>query len=412
MKKILGTLLLAVLCLLSGCGGGVVQEVTQPKPVEVQVAFEETERVLPYQDVQLSMQALWQRDDPCARVLEEAVVLFEKQTGAAVTVLWPGEDGTTSANTERIDIFQLSEADFQSDAKKYALDLTEMAEAAHYDEKSHEVLRQQIVGQCGYLGAVAQVPYLGGVYYNTRIFEDCGIVQTPRNWEEFLDLCRILREAGWQPLTLDKSDTLVATELHLRRTIGTEELARLMGKEAHWQNHRGAIGALEQVMSFVQEGNIAYGTPADHPAGQNKMALSGSAMMVGTNATCAAVEAATLVDLDWGVFPYPGDTSSGTWIKADVLMIHKDSPNSQAAFDFLMLLATGEFDQLRADLSEGIPADPANASVIDGAMEALAAAQPVQVGLLGRKQQDATVKLWSGWYKKVTSYASALERSK
>ena len=412
MKKILGTLLLAVLCLLAGCGGDLVQEETQPQPVEVQVAFEETERTLPYQDVQLSMQALWQQHDPRARVLEEAAALFEKQTGAVVTVLWPKEDGTTSANGEIIDIFQLSEADFQSDAKEYALDLTEMAEAAGYAEKSHEVLRQQIIEQCGYLGAVVQVPYLGGVYYNARIFEECGIVRTPRTWEEFLDVCRILREAGWQPLTLDNSDTLTATELHLRRTIGTEELARLMGRDVHWQNHSAAIAALEQVMAFVEVGNMAYGTPVEHPAGQNKMALSGSAMTIGTNAACAAVEAGTLVDLNWGVFPYPGETGSGTWMKADVLMIHKDSPNAQAAFDFLMLLVTGEFDQLRADLSEGIPADPANASMINGAMDAIAAAQPEPVGLLGRKQQDATVKLWSGWYKKVSSYASALERSK
>ena len=412
MRKIRWALLLAVLCLLAGCGGGAVQEATQPQPVEVQVEFEETERTLQYQGVELSMQALWQQDDPRARVLEEAAALFEKQTGAVMMIHWPGEDGAASAYPAEIDVFQLNEADFQSAGIEYALDLTKMAEAAGYNEKSHEVLRQQIIGQCGYLGAVAQVPYLGGIYYNARIFEDCGIVQTPRNWEEFLNVCRILREAGWQPMTLDNGDTLTATELHLRRTIRREELARLMDKDAHWQNHHGAIAALEQVMAFVQEGNIAYGTPADHPAGQNKMALSGSAMMVGTNATCASVEAATLVDLDWGMFPYPGETGSGTWITADVLMIHKDSPNGQAAFDFLMLLVTGEFDQLRADLSEGIPADPANASVIDGAMEALAAAQPEPLGLLGRKQQDATVKLWSGWYKKVSSYASALERSK
>ena len=142
------------------------------------------------------------------------------------------------------------------------------------------------------------------------------------------------------------------------------------------------------------------------------MALSNSAMMIGTNQDCADVEAATLIDLNWGVFPYPGSTGSGTWMNADVLVLHPDTAHAQAAFDFVMLLATGEFDQLRADISCGIPADPANASLIAGAMEAIGAADPEPLGLFGDNQLDVSVKLWSGWYEKVEHYASRLEWSK
>ena len=97
---------------------------------------------------------------------------------------------------------------------------------------------------------------------------------------------------------------------------------------------------------------------------------------------------------------------------ADVLMIHRDCPNGQAAFDFLMLLTTGEFDQLRADISGGIPADPANESSITGAMDAIKESQPVALGVFGSRQLNAAVRLWSAWYQKAQSYASALERSK
>lgn len=142
------------------------------------------------------------------------------------------------------------------------------------------------------------------------------------------------------------------------------------------------------------------------------MALSNSAMMIGTNADCAAVEEATLTDLNWGIFPYPGSTGSGTYMTADMLVVSPDCKNTQAAFDFITLLVTGEFDQLRADIACGIPADPTNVSPISGAMQALEAAQPEPLGLFGSKQLDAAVKLWSAWYKEPSRFASALERSK
>ena len=142
------------------------------------------------------------------------------------------------------------------------------------------------------------------------------------------------------------------------------------------------------------------------------MALSNSAMMVGTNADCSDVEEASLMDLNWGVFPYPGNHSSGTWMTADMLVIHQNSEHAQAAFDFLMLLVTGEFDQLRADISCGIPADPNNESPIHGAMDAIGAALPEPLGLMGQKQMTAAVRLWSAYYSQAGRYASLLEISK
>ena len=330
----------------------------------------------------------------------------EKKTGAAVTILWP-EEGVQEA-----DVFQIRAADFAVLDPETALDLTEMAQKAGYAEKSHEILRSQITAQMGFLGAVAQTPYLGGVYFNADTFTNCGITAMPGTWEEFKNVCQILRQKGWQPLALDYEDAVSAMELHLRRVIGMEQMHHFMSREAHWHFDQTVVDTMGEIMLFVQEGNMTYGTPAEHPAGQNKMALSNSAMMVGTNADCAAVEESTLTDLNWGVFPYPGNTGSGTWITADMLVISSACENPRAAFDFVMLLISGEFDQLRADISEGIPADPANISPIVGALEALQAASPEPLGVFGIDQTDAAVKLWSGWYSKASSYAAALERSK
>ena len=411
MKKRLWMVLLALL-LLAGCGAKEeIQEMTEPPLVEVQVAYEETVQELPYADTELVMQSMWLRENPLSRVLLEAAALFERQTGAVVTVRWRDED-TTLESAEGIDIIQIPAAEFASMNAEYALDLTDMAAAAGYEAKSHETLRQQIVQQCGYLGAVAQIPYLGGIYYNTDIFAQCGIETLPQDWDGFLALCHGLRQRGWQPLTLDQEDALAAMELHLRRSVGTDEVRRMMSKGHRWDTNMPAIDAMDQVKLFVQDGNMATGTPAETPVGQNKMAMSNAAMMVGTNADCADVEEASLMDLNWGVFPYPGNFSSGTWMTADMLVIHRNTKHAQAAFDFLMLLATGEFDQLRADLSVGIPADPENESPVSGAMDAIRAAQPEPLGLMGKKQMTAAVRLWSAYYSQSGRYASLLEISK
>ena len=411
MKKRLWMVLLALL-LLAGCGAKEeIQEMTEPPLVEVQVAYEETVQELPYADTELVIQSMWLRENPLSRVLLEAAALFERQTGAVVTVRWRDEN-TTLESAEGIDIIQIPAAEFASMNAEYALDMTDMAAAAGYGAKSHETLRQQIVQQCGYLGAVAQIPYLGGIYYNADIFAQCGIETLPQDWDGFLALCHGLRQRGWQPLTLDQEDALAAMELHLRRSVGTDEVRRMMSKGHRWDTNMPAIDAMDQVKLFVQDGNMATGTPAETPVGQNKMASSNAAMMVGTNADCADVEEASLMDLNWGVFPYPGNLSSGTWMTADMLVIHRNTKHAQAAFDFLMLLATGEFDQLRADLSVGIPADPENESPVSGAMDAIRAAQPEPLGLMGKKQMTAAVRLWSAYYSQSGRYASLLEISK
>lgn len=411
MKKRLWMVLLALL-LLAGCGAKEeIPEATEPPLVEVQVDYEEIVQELPYADTELVMQSMWLRENPLSRVLLEAAALFERQTGAVVTVRWRDEN-TTLESAEGIDIIQIPAAEFASMNAEYALDMTDMAAAAGYEAKSHETLRQQIVQQCGYLGAVAQIPYLGGIYYNADIFAQCGIETLPQDWDGFLALCHGLRQRGWQPLTLDQEDALAAMELHLRRSVGTDEVRRMMSKGHRWDTNMPAIDAMDQVKLFVQDGNMATGTPAETPVGQNKMASSNAAMMVGTNADCADVEEASLMDLNWGVFPYPGNLSSGTWMTADMLVIHRNTKHAQAAFDFLMLLATGEFDQLRADLSVGIPADPENESPVSGAMDAIRAAQPEPLGLMGKKQMTAAVRLWSAYYSQSGRYASLLEISK
>ncbi len=48
-----------------------------------------------------------------------------------------------------------------------------------------------------------------GTYYNKDIFEECGITSEPQTWQEFLDDCQKIQDAGYQPIVMGDKDQYV-----------------------------------------------------------------------------------------------------------------------------------------------------------------------------------------------------------
>lgn len=384
MKKWISLLLCAALAVFgAGCGVDTAPETTTAETQIPEIPYESEPVQKKYQDVQLVLAAMVEETDPQAQVICQAAQVFEKQTGAQVTVEW------ASGNRETADIFQLPLEKLTGETLSGALDLTQLAQDAGYDACSFPALRQQVTAQCGYLAGIAQTPYLSGVYYNRDVFAECGIAEAPESWEAFLTVCAALRSGGYSPLALNNEGAVLAARLHLHQAMAAQDEEQL-------------AQATQQILDLAAGGDLAEDTPAAAPEGQNKLGLYNGAMTVGSNALCAQVEEASQVQISWGVFAWPGG-GTGSVATADVLCVRKDCVNAQAAFDFIMLLCTGEFDQLRADVTGGIPADPDNASPIAGAVETLLAAQP-QTALLGT---DALLKLWTGGYGSGAAFAAA-----
>lgn len=358
-----------------------------------------------YEGVELTFLSSWAEDAPEAPVLTQAAEVFEAQTGAVVQILWPSE-GETSG-----DILQLSSEQL-ADSVDAVLDLTELAGAAGYAEKSFGCLMDTVVSRCGFLAGIPQVPYVSGFYYNREAFESCGIAQSPQNWESFLNVCGALASGGWQPLTLDSERADDVLLLHLTQYAGAAEALNI-AQTGGWQSETARQAAAD-IFDFAAAGFLATGTPAAYPSGQNKIALSNSAFVYGTNALCPQVEAATQTDISWGMFPYPGVGGAEPVISvdADALAISAGCTAPQAAFDFIMLLTTGEFDQLRVDLTDGIPADPANASAITGAVEALQITQVLEPARteFSEKQAAVIAKLWKGKYEDSGAFGKEMDR--
>lgn len=419
MKKRLSLLLCAALILMitAGCGQEAVEATETPtqlptEPSVVEMPIELAEEQLPYEGVKLQYWSQLHEQTPEARALRQAADYYYKATGALVEFNWLGADteALRSALTGDLqaDLFEAAPEVLQEGLLDFALDLTEMAEAAGYADHSYAALRDQVVRRFGYLAGIPQTVYVYGMYYDQDAFGASGILETPDSWEDFLKACRKLEANGFEPLSMDLEKTGLVLELHMERTLGNDRLEQLVSGGG-WEKDEQVVASVQRIVDLVAAGYMVRGTPAEYPAGQNKLALSNAAMVVGSNELCAEVEEATLMELSWGVFPYPGDgAGTGVLVDSDLLAVNRSTVNAQAAFDFAMLVTCGDFDQLRADLSGGIPADPNNVSSISGAREALLRAAGYAPGKIDPKYYETYSRVWTGYYTKSAYYASTL----
>ena len=380
MKRLISLALCAVLLLsLAGCAQVMPSPQTKPPTeptepptqpvVEVPMEDEKAERL--YEDVELEYWTMLSEQDPEAAVLQQAAAVFEQTTGAKVNLNWMAdrqeEPEQILSGDLRVDLFEVTGDELEQGLTQYALALTDLADAADYSEKSWSVLRNQILSRFGELKAVALRPHLYGMYYNRDRFDELGIDATPGTWEEYVTFCQMLKDAGYEALVIDQERANLLLELHMERALGWEDLKETMVYARWWQNEM-ARTMVQAAIQFTEDGYVVKGTPDTYPEGQNRLIQSNAMLVAGSERLCAEVEQSTMMQANWGVFSYPGDgPGTGLLVDADLLAVSTDCAEPEAAFDFAMLLATGEFDQLRADIVKGIPADPANTSPINGA---------------------------------------------
>jgi len=418
MRKFVSLLLCAALLWsLSGCNQESIPE-TEPteaptQPV-VEVEMDLQPAALKYEGVQLQFWSLLGEEEPEGKVLLQAAEVFEKSTGAAVQVNWlAGDNGQLAealAGDLQADIFETTGAGIGGEYLPYALNLTNYAAQAGYDSYSWPKLREQLLNRCKDLYGIPYRPLLYGMYYNLDRAAGLGIEAFPNTWEEYLAFSQMLKDNDCEALAIDDARANLILELHIERALGWDTLRETMLTK-NWRKNEMAMTMIQNAISFAEQGYLVKGNPAVYPAGQNRLAQSNVLMAAGSNLLCHEVEEATAMDVRWGVFPYPGDgPGTGLLLDADVLAVNRSCRYPQAAFDFIMLLTTGEFDQLRADVSIGIPADPANTSPIAGTDRAMEAATAQAPKWFRAENNLLFTRLWNGWYKTGAYFADQLNK--
>lgn len=77
----------------------------------------------------------------------------------------------------------------------YALDLTDQPFMAKMTDASKGMFTRE-----GKTYAFSQAGWVGGIYYNKELFAKVGVTTEPTTWQEFIDLCIKLKDAGIVPL--------------------------------------------------------------------------------------------------------------------------------------------------------------------------------------------------------------------
>lgn len=383
-----------------------------------------------YDGVELTYWSMWQNTEPQGKVLQEAVEAWSEETGATVNIEWKGRDikNILGAALEAEEEFDLYEDDYSRISKnwiEWTADLTDLAEAAGYADNSYAVFNDQATEWAGYLPCVTEQPQVGGIFYNQDLFDEAG-VEAPTTWDEFLDVCKALKDKGIQPMALDSAYASFFFGYHLSRYIGEDATADL-AVNGGWSDNAGVAAAADSMIEFIKAGYLADGAPDEFPNSQNKMGLSEDvAMVVCANYVTSEVNNNTGKELNWNLFNYPsvdgaaeGVDQTAAYAGANSIAITKYSENQEAAFDLATYITSGDFDQKMADTAGQIPADPANTAPAsqNGTVEVLKATTSPLAWNMGLNENgdlrtsidEIIIKLFEGSYASGADFAAALD---
>ena len=325
--------------------------------------------------------SMWEATEPQGQAIQEAVDAYTKETGVEVDLQFKGRTGqreglqpALDAGTQ-IDLFDEDIDRVNSGWSKYLMDLEDLAKESKYEDTANAGLIAACREAGG--GTLKSIPYQPNVFaffYNVDLFEKAGIEAVPTTWDEFLNTCQKLKDAGITPMTMDDAYATCVIGYHLGRYVGEEGVKKIV-KEGLWDDPAVAQMA-KDIEELASKGYFSENVGTNvWPNGQNVELAGGEvAMYLNGSWLPNEVKDAAGPDFKWGCFAYPALNACETNVEgaaatgaetnnfgAQVFAINKDSKKAKEAFALIEKITKGEFDQKLADASIGIPSDTTNA---------------------------------------------------
>ena len=316
--------------------------------------------------------SMWEATEPQGQVIQEAVDAYTEQTGVKVDLQFKGRTGNREAlqpaldGGTQIDIFDEDIDRVNKTWGQYLLDLEDLAKAADYEATANAGL----IGACrevgdGTLKSIPYQPNVFAMFYNQSIFDEAGVTAVPTTWEELDAACAKIKEAGYVPITDDDAYITCLFGYHMCRLVGYERTSEIV-KNGEWDDP-AVLKTAEAFADFAKKGYFSENIASNvWPAGQN-MELAGGTAAMYLNGSWLPNEVQAMAgdDFKWGCFSYPAveggvDGTNASNYGAQVFAINKNSKNAEAAFQLICKITKGEFDQVLAEESNGIPADTTN----------------------------------------------------
>lgn len=404
-KKILSVLLCAAMVtgLLAGCGSKDTPaesstEAQAPAETSTETSTEEAAAPAESTGDKLVYWSMWDAAEPQAQAIAQSIEAFTAETGIEVDVQFKGRTGireglqpALDAGTN-IDLFDEDIDRVNVTWGSYLLDLEDLAAANDYEATANAGLMAACREVAG--GTLKSIPYQPNVFayfYNVDIFEEAGVTAPPATWDEFLDVCQKIKDAGYTPITNDNAYIASLFGYHMSRLIGepaTEEVV----KNGDWDNE-AVLKTAQAYEELASRGFFSETIESNQwPAGQNtELAMGTAAMYLNGSWLPNEVKDIAGEDFNWGCFSYPAveggvDGTEASNYGAQVFAINAKSTKAEQAFQLITYLTKGDADKLLSDMSVGIPADSNNAewpallSNVKPVMESLTTRYPWAAG--------------------------------
>lgn len=324
--------------------------------------------------------SMWEATEPQAVAIQQIADEYEKETGIKVKIEWKGRSGINDGlipaldSGITIDMFDQSLWTVAVTFGDHCLDVENLVEESGYAETANEFLLQYSRESSG--GTLKAIPYQLNTYafwYNADIFEEAGIEDVPVTWDEFLDVCQKIKDAGYIPITTDDAYAINMWNWHLGRLVGED--AELTISEGNLWDDPAVLKAATDLAELASRGYFSPNIGSNvWPNGQNVEFGGGQAAMY----LCASyfpneVSAVVGDDFNWGAFIYPevesvesnvegaftNDTTYGN-LSGQGIGISANTEMAEETFAFIEKMTKGKGDLLIATTCNGIPADSSN----------------------------------------------------
>lgn len=230
--------------------------------------------------------------------------------------------------------------------------------------------------------------HYAGMFYNKKVLADAGMTAPPATWDEFITLCKTLKEKGVAPVALGSKNRWPAQfwfDYLLLRTAGPDYRAKLMAGEASYDDPE-VVAAMTMWKELLDQGFFVENANADDwTDAADKVARGDAAMtLMGTWITgyWNGVGLKPGEDYDFFQFPKIKDGIPNAAVgPVDGLVISANAANPEGAEKFLAFMMSNtdvqaKWAQAQGALSANVNVDPkTHNSVMQSAAKTVAGAE-------------------------------------
>lgn len=319
----------------------------------------------------------WGETESQAKVLQEAADAFMKlHPDVKINFTFNGRDNRYLVQSAletgtQIDVMDANIDNIQSLWTDHLLDLSDYMDKA-YDTTDGKPYKECVMPSMLELtkslfdGKIKCIPYIPQsvlIFCNKGIFEEVGITEYPKTWDQFKDACAKIKAAGYIPLTSDEQRKFTWVGYYLDRLVGDERVREIAADSSQWDdpNILVAAKAIEELVSLGYfDPNVASNL---NQAAEQDFVINGNIAMF-LNGTWLPNETSesTPEDFKWGAFAYPEVENGINGAEAGAystyaIAVNKDVSEevADAAVAFAVYLTTSEYDQMFSDVAKSIP---------------------------------------------------------